>query len=108
ACALTDHSVPFPHAPLFHQSIHNVRISLRKVLDRFRRCAAKNEHCAIHRIGQRAAEQEFAAIKSGASMLQMKLAELRTPFHIIVNHVIEQDGMHGSSSQTAILPEMSA
>src|SRR5579864_6388002 len=80
---------PFANAPLLYESAGHVGISACELLRDCVRIALEKQHRTIHRIGQRAAEDEFAALAGGPGFLQMGFTKLSASRKIIVSDFIK-------------------
>jgi len=66
--------------------------------NRIRRISAKHQYRAVSGFGQGACQQQFSTGVRLACKLQVQSPERGPFFHIVVDYVIEKDGVHGRSS----------
>ena len=68
----------------------HIRILLSKAFDSRAIRRAKDEQRTIHRITERARQEQLAALARGLGPAQVRLPQRSTPFNVVVNHLVHQ------------------
>src|ERR1017187_1737044 len=85
---------PFAHIPPLHNSVGHIRIGLREFRRDLGRLAFEEDHDTVHRIGQRAAQDELAALDGLPGHFEVCIAELGTAGNVVFANFVEEKVMH--------------
>ena len=81
--------------PPAHEAVFHVRVSLCESLGYVGGIAPKQEDRAIGWVGERAAENEFAAFGGLPAELEVDVAELCAAVDVVVRDFVEEQVVHG-------------
>jgi len=76
--------------------VANVWIGGDECLRHLWRISSEKQNGAINRIGERSAEDEFAALHGGSGESEVLRPEWRPPLHVIRHHIVEKQVMHST------------
>jgi hypothetical protein len=94
---VADNGGPLADVPALDQTVFHVWIRFRKSLGCFGRVAFEEQDGTIGRVGERSAEDEFAAFRGFPSELEMDVAEFCAAGDVVVGDLVEEKVMHGGS-----------
>src|SRR5437868_12454606 len=87
---IADDGRPFADAPFRHEPVQYVRIGLRERLGCGRRGPLEQQHGAVDRICEGAAEHEIAARDGLARVRKMIGTKGRSPFRVTVHDIVKE------------------
>ena len=88
---------PGLHAPRRHEPVRHVRVLLHEFLDRLGRVAAEEKHRALHRVADRAPEDERPPVREAPRQGEVLGADFPAAGEVVRRHVVEEEKVHRRS-----------